>query len=292
MAFKRRINFKRYNNMITWWISLFRNLVSIPYGQVRPLKSIFGCIVACIVISFLGCGRPQTVTLATSDLPSFGDYFYYGHLDISMLNVKVDILGNDDYFIGLGYDTNVAGLTRRISELTTVLGGKPLILIRARAEAQFGDVWRVVELSATNSSGYLLAVKIRSSVVSSPSSRSSVISRLKGSIVTEDLIMLNISSLSNVSSDRLTVTCKTDGLFASGDIVPVEQLENWVLEENKRMTPSKRDVLMGVTSDCPYQKVVRVLRECCKHNIKIGLCLKSELHRESNFVLDVQLFRD
>lgn len=236
----------------------------------RFLKNLFIWLELFIVVGFSGCGRVKNTTLKTVDLPCFKDFSNYGHIDLSSRNITVHVLNKTSYLIGSNfYPTNTIGLSSEIYRMAMLLPHPPPIIIRAKAEAAFGDVWQVVEAGATNSSGFLFAVRIR------------------GSLNKEDFIMFRVSELTNVPSNTVIVACKKDGMSVDKKEYSIKQLESrfaWIKSQNS----SVLKVFILINDDCPYQKVVCVLENCYENNINVALGLNSESTKKINPILDMQ----
>jgi biopolymer transport protein ExbD len=231
--------------------------------------------------------RSEQSTFTTADLPSFRNFSGYGHVDIPFA-VHVTVLDNKSYDIngwGCITITNYALLSRRLSLLLTPAMERRL-LIQARAEAPFADVWEVVEASFKNARGFLFAVKIRESE-EEETFQSAISSWFSKKQDIQDLIMFNRSASTNVWLKEQTVFCRSDGICVEQKVLPVEQFGIW-LSRVRRYNLDKR-VFIWVAPDCPYQKVIRVIEECYLNYIQFSLGLESDVSKENSIALDIRL---
>jgi len=273
--------------MTNCWMAQFSSRLKLvcKQGILLTMGVVFLFICFCF-INFSATSRSKQSTFTTADLPSFRDFSGRGHIDISFDSIDVTVLGKKSFDInGLESINNYAALSNRL-DLLTETTMKRRVLIRARAEASFGDVWQVVEASLKNASGFLFAVKIRK-LEAQETFQSAISSWCNKKQDIQDLIMFNRLASTNVWLKEQTVFCRSNGICVEQKVLPVEQFGIW-LSSVRRYNPEKR-VFIWVAPDCPYQKVIRVIEECYLNYIQFSLGLESDVSKENSIALDIRL---
>jgi hypothetical protein len=207
-----------------------------------------------IIIGTWGCERPPK-ELTPEDLPiaKYPDQDHSG----SPFRLNIHVVASTNYvFGGQGFSTNAAGLSTILARRHAKLGDFPLI-IWAKKEALFEDVWRVMELGATNKyyklatqDGYKPKRKFTTLLRSDTTWRYS-----------EHYINCRHPLSIESSSNLLFVVCEKYRVTLNNIPYSIEDLETKLIRI-KRSTTGNLQVLILATGDCPYQQVIDVLQAC------------------------------
>jgi biopolymer transport protein ExbD len=182
-------------------------------------------------------------------------YYDMDHIGVSS-RLDVYVIDNKSYIIGDGLSqTNASGLTSCLQKRQAACGSFPLI-IWAKEDARFEEVWHVMELGSTNKS-YYLTVREKDT----PRRKNFTLPRRGRSWGNgEHYISCGNPLFMESSSNKLVIVCEKDLLTVDNMAYSIEELRRAL--RIRRYNSATSQILILATADCPYQKVIHVLEAC------------------------------
>ena len=219
-----------------------------------------GLVLSIVIGSFLR-GGSRSKALTYKDLPRAT--FYIDHMDMSPhYSIPVHIVDSLRYVIDYGrFETDAGGLASRLIERR--FDGRFSIVIWAKEDALFEDVWRVMELGSTNA-GFIMAVRDRDT----PGRKNFTLPRLGRSWdEREHHIPCGNSLVMEPTTNRFVVVCEKDLLTFDQVACSIEELKIKLCRV-KRFNKATAQILILASADCPYQKVIHVLEACEREDLR------------------------
>jgi Biopolymer transport protein ExbD/TolR len=224
----------------------------------NSMRLLYRGLLVLIIVGSWGCERPPT-ELTPEELPIAKNYDSDHCGSPARLNIHV-VASTNYVFGGQGFSTNAAGLSTILSRRHAKLGYFPLI-IWAKKEAPFEDVWRLMELGVTNKH-FKLAIQDGDK----PKRTITTLHRSDRSLgYYEHYINCSHPLAMESSSNLVIVVCEKHRLTLDSSPCSIEDLE-LKLRRVKRFTTGYLQILILATGDCPYQQVINVLDACSREH--------------------------
>lgn len=213
-----------------------------------------------IVLGSWGCERPPR-PLTYKDLPIAKDYDWQKDFaNYPPYKMHLHIVSSNQYMIGYcdgsGLLTNATGISTFVHRRYVKFGRFPFFVF-AKKEALFEDVWRGIELGATNRT-FKLAVqdgeKPKRKLTTFFQSDSALGCR-------EHYIGCGDARFMESPSNLVVIACAKDRLTLNNTPCSFGDLEPnlWIA---RNATTNSLQIQILATGDCPYQYVIDVLSAC------------------------------
>jgi hypothetical protein len=218
-----------------------------------------------IVLGSWGCGERPPKPLTYKELPIAKDYDQYlEYANSPPTKMNLHVVSSNQFMIGYcdgtGLLTNATGISTIVHRRCAVIGGSFPFIIWAKKEAPFEDVWRGIELGATNRH-FKLAVQDGEK----PKRKLTTLFQSDSELgCREHYFVCGDARFMELPSNLVVIVCAKDRLTLNNAPCSFRELERslWRARTAATAAKSQPHIQILATGDCPYQSVIDVLGLC------------------------------